>query len=214
MEGDIYSDTFKLAGWGRGGGLQMAALIRERQTRFKLEEIGVKGREVRLEEMQGIRLRGPQGGEDPAATLLEGVRGVLHLRQKPGGLNVMGYIDAAVSMKCVRCLEAFRIPVRADIDLSFMAGNHAPLEEDVELSGDDLNIGFLVNDEIDLVEVVEEQLWLNLPMKPLCDEGCRGLCSVCGENLNMGECSCDREAMDSGFAVLEKLRARLPQGRK
>jgi len=192
----------------------MAVIARRGQTKFNLEEISVKGMEVCLDDIEGIRLRGPQGDDDPVATLVGGVKGKGHLRRKPAGIDVKGYIDAAVNMKCGRCLEDFWIHVRADLDLSFIAVNYAPREDDVELSGADLNVGFLTGDELDLVEVVEEQLWLMLPMKPLCDEACRGLCSVCGENLNRGECGCDRDVIDSRFSVLEKLRMRLPQGRK
>lgn len=192
----------------------MAVIVSKGQTRFNLDEISVKGVEVRLDDIQGIRLRGPQGDEDPAATLVGGVRGVVHLRRKPVGVDIKGYFDAAVNMKCGRCLEDFRIDGRTDIDLSFIAVKYAPREEDVELSGEDLNVSFLTGDELDLVEVIEEQLWLTLPMKPLCDEACRGLCRVCGKNLNIGECGCDHDVIDSRFSVLEKLRMRLPQGRK
>jgi uncharacterized protein len=42
-------------------------------------------------------------------------------------------------------------------------------------------------------------------MKPLCDSECRGLCPVCGTNLNRGTCECKRDWDDPRFAVLKTL---------
>ena len=49
-------------------------------------------------------------------------------------------------------------------------------------------------------------LLLALPAYPVCQEACKGLCSVCGANLNERECSCDRRVPDPRWAGLEKLR--------
>jgi len=62
--------------------------------------------------------------------------------------------------------------------------------------------------EIDLDPVVREQILLALPAYPLCREGCKGLCTVCGQDLNERECGCDRHLPDPRWAGLEKLRSR------
>ena len=51
-----------------------------------------------------------------------------------------------------------------------------------------------------------EQFLLALPMKPLCSEGCKGLCTICGTNLNRGACDCKREWEDPRLAALKVLR--------
>ena len=82
-------------------------------------------------------------------------------------------------------------------------------EEEVEVEDDDLTTAFYTNDEIDLGQLVLEQFYLAVPMKPLCRESCRGLCPECGTNLNTGTCSCVREWVDPR---LESLRALLDKG--
>ena len=57
-----------------------------------------------------------------------------------------------------------------------------------EIEEDDFATAFYENDQIDLGQLMREQLYLAVPMKPLCDDACRGLCPVCGTNLNRGAC--------------------------
>ncbi len=64
------------------------------------------------------------------------------------------------------------------------------------------------DDKIDLGEVVREQLYLALPMKPLCQQDCKGLCPVCGVNRNRETCTCQQEWVDPRMAALEKWKTR------
>jgi uncharacterized protein len=72
--------------------------------------------------------------------------------------------------------------------------------------GDEVNEESYAGKVIDVDPVVREQIVLALPPYPVCGEGCKGLCSVCGANLNEGECGCDRRVPDPRWAGLEKLR--------
>ena len=58
----------------------------------------------------------------------------------------------------------------------------------------------------DLGHLMREQFYLSLPMKALCSDGCRGLCVVCGTNLNSGACGCTRTWEDPRLAPLRDLR--------
>ena len=60
--------------------------------------------------------------------------------------------------------------------------------------------------ELDLGPVVREQILLALPMDALCTEDCKGLCQVCGGNLNEKECSCDRHVPDPRWAKLKNIK--------
>jgi uncharacterized protein len=62
------------------------------------------------------------------------------------------------------------------------------------------------NDEIDLGQLMKEQFYLALPMKPLCRDECRGLCALCGANLNRGTCGCVAAWEDPRFAALRALK--------
>ena len=77
------------------------------------------------------------------------------------------------------------------------------------MEDDDLTTAFYRDEQIDLGQLVLEQFYLAVPMKPLCRESCRGLCPECGTNLNTGTCSCMREWVDPR---LEGLRALLDKG--
>ena len=55
---------------------------------------------------------------------------------------------------------------------------------------------------------MREQFYLALPMKPLCGDDCKGLCPVCGTNLNRGTCDCKRDWEDPRLAALKTLKAK------
>ena len=60
-------------------------------------------------------------------------------------------------------------------------------EGEREIEEDDLTTAFYEDDEIDLGQLMHEQFYLALPMKPLCRDDCKGLCAMCGTNLNRGD---------------------------
>jgi uncharacterized protein len=58
---------------------------------------------------------------------------------------------------------------------------------------------------VDIAEPTREQIWVSLPLQPLCRPDCKGLCAQCGINLNHESCTCQEESIDSRFAILEEL---------
>jgi len=75
----------------------------------------------------------------------------------------------------------------------------------VELEDDDVSMTFYRDEEIDLSELLREQFYLVLPMKPLCRPDCKGLCSQCGVNLNIETCQCSVQWEDPRLAGLKAL---------
>jgi len=61
------------------------------------------------------------------------------------------------------------------------------------------------NYKLDLDELMRADILLELPTKYLCSENCKGLCSVCGKNLNDETCNCDLHQIDPRLEVLKKL---------
>ena len=118
----------------------------------------------------------------------------VHLRLKLSVVNqrfvAMGSYDTSLTMECHRCLKRFEYPV---------AGADYIWEQPVRLAGDEI---------IDLTEGIREEIILGLPLKNLCSEDCKGLCPVCGMNLNEGTCTCDRSKVDPRWSVLERLKKR------
>lgn len=123
--------------------------------------------------------------------------------------RLIGTVRTTLELLCSRCLEGFEWPVEAQFDLRYQphTANLAPGNTpEREIEEDDLSTAFYENDEIDLGQLMREQLYLTLPMKPLCREDCPGLCPVCGTNLNRDSCQCKREWEDPRFAALRALK--------
>jgi DUF177 domain-containing protein len=120
--------------------------------------------------------------------------------------RLAGRVQTTLELRCSRCLEPLLAPVDAAFDLRYQppAANAGGGEREIE--EDDLSTAFYENDEIDLGQLMREQFYLALPMKPLCGEACRGLCPVCGTNLNRGSCACRRDWDDPRLAVLKQFR--------
>jgi uncharacterized protein len=78
-------------------------------------------------------------------------------------------------------------------------------EEKHEVREDELDMGFYRDDELDIQDLVAEQILLNVPMKPLCSESCRGICPKCGTDMNVNPCRCEQKKTDPRLAVLKKL---------
>ena len=116
-----------------------------------------------------------------------------------------GRVRATLQLQCSRCLEPFDRPVDLAFDLRYLPRSVNAGEGEREIEEDDLTTAFYENDTIDLGQLMREQFYLALPMKPLCTDDCQGLCPQCGTNLNRGTCGCVRDWMDPRLAALTKL---------
>lgn len=110
-------------------------------------------------------------------------------------------IDYEYEEACGRCLESF-----ATKNTVVLSGKLA--EETDEDISDEENIILYKDGKLDLAENIISTIILALPMKPLCDEDCKGLCPRCGTNHNVEECECVVEDVDPR---LEKLKNFFPK---
>lgn len=118
------------------------------------------------------------------------------------GVLVRVRAEGQVTLQCSRCLEEFAAPVALAAEQEFR--DRAPMARDDEDDQDD-SLPFPADGQIDVSDIVRQVFLLALPMKPLCRPDCRGLCPVCGKNLNEGDCACQAEAVDSRFEKLRDL---------
>ena len=115
-----------------------------------------------------------------------------------GGYRFQGQVSTEGTFECSRCLETFRQPLTTDFDLFYAeTAPEPPPGEDEETREEALSFAPLKNGAIDLGALVSEQIYLNLPLKPLCTPDCLGLCATCGANRNVGACECAVGAEDS-----------------
>jgi uncharacterized protein len=119
-------------------------------------------------------------------------------------VRIKGSIEAGLSLQCSRCLKAFRSDLTVPVDLVFVPAEEVEKEEGHELASDELNTGFYREGELDLGEISGEQILLNVSMKPLCSESCKGICPICGTDLNEGTCQCSLNKGDDRMQALKK----------
>ena len=120
-----------------------------------------------------------------------------------------GRVQTVLELPCSRCLEPFTMAVDQPFDLRYQPHAQNTGEGEREIEEDDLTTAFYENDEIELGQLMREQFYLSLPMKPLCREDCRGLCPACGGNRNTTACTCESTATDPRWASLKTLAERL-----
>lgn len=107
---------------------------------------------------------------------------------------VSGTISTVLNLNCARCLSTFPFSVNTDFHITMT-------ESDKKVSDDE--VLYYTGDEVDISDFIDEALVLALPMVPLCQKDCKGLCSVCGNNNNLSACNCNHEFIDPR---LEKLK--------
>ena len=144
--------------------------------------------------------------EDPGLDFADArITGLVHLSKHGHDLLVRGNLSGHMELACSRCLEPFSAPAAIDFDLLLAPGPaHAAAAE--ELSPDDLDLDYYTGEIVDLESLLREQIILMMPLKPLCDETCKGLCPYCGANLRRETCVCKTDNVNSPFALLAKLK--------
>lgn len=123
------------------------------------------------------------------------------------GFDLTGRLDAVVRLECSRCLEAFEVPLVEDFFL-MLVGHPAPEPAGERDEEKETALFPCVEGRADLVQMASEQIYLNLPLKPVCREGCKGLCPVCGANRNAADCDCRNLDVDPRLQPLLRLKER------
>jgi uncharacterized protein len=165
---------------------------------------------IRISEIpeEGLRFEGPETFPEPfqdRAWHLEEAE--LAVDKDSDVVFVHGRIRARVPRVCSRCLEPYDATVDANVDTRLVP-SPAVRGEERELGRDDLETDVYQHDQIDLNALLETETTLGLSMKPLCSEGCRGLCPTCGANRNTAPCAC-APAADPRWSPLKGLADRL-----
>ena len=113
------------------------------------------------------------------------------------------------TLSCNRCLKPIVEPTEVDVELMILVDRHGDPGGEHALHEQDMSILHVTEEVLETDPILHEQLQLNIPMKPLCTEHCRGLCANCGADLNAGSCSCAETEIDPRWAGLAALKSRL-----
>jgi len=171
----------------------------------------IRSAEERFEQVYGSEQLGRDGD---GFKLAAPVRLAFDVYKTNDRFRLVGKVEATVELECSRCLEPLLRAVETNFDLRYQPHSLNTGEGEREIEEDDLTTAFYENDTIDLGQLILEQLYLALPMKPLCAADCKGLCPVCGANLNIASCSCTSPWDDPRLAALKELQGSPTQGKR
>ena len=124
-------------------------------------------------------------------------------------IRVVGKLTTKLEIPCARCLEAVPYSVNRSFELLFRPQTVNVGPDEREMQDKDAEIAFYEGNGVELENILREQVLLDVPIKTVCREACKGLCPQCGKNLNNGECHCEPVAGDPRWDALKDLRGKL-----
>jgi uncharacterized protein len=147
--------------------------------------------------------------DDGVCTFIGPVRCDLSVVREYDHLRVSGNVKVGVSLTCSRCLVVVESSIDSSFTIIFRRGTpqETAWEEETEISEQDLISAFFSGDEIDLGHEIEEQIAMEVPLRPLCGDNCKGLCPECGTDLNHSSCSCSGKQFNFKFSALKDFKA-------
>jgi uncharacterized protein len=134
---------------------------------------------------------------------LRNFEGIATVSRTPQGLLLQGNFSGDTELQCVRCLKDYTHRLNWEMTELYAFSNEDAEEDDLLLPD---------NAEIDIEEFIREDAQLDIPINPVCNDDCQGLCQVCGVDLNLEDCGHDEAEEDdeippdSPFAGLKDLR--------
>lgn len=115
---------------------------------------------------------------------------------------IEGELGTSISAECVRCLEHFPLPIHFAFQEAYTR-QELMLDAKGNLMTEDEDIRSVFEGHVlDLSEFLRQNIILALPPAPLCSPNCKGLCPICGKNLNEGECQCSKQKIDPRWQKL------------
>ncbi len=126
---------------------------------------------------------------------------------KPKKIFVKGDVEAKIILTCDRCLENFNFFIKDSFNYVFFLTKLVVDKKNKEfkLKKEDLEIDFLEENILPLKDIIFGQIFLNIPIKKICRENCKGLCPICGCNLNVEKCDCKTDLNENPFAKLKEM---------
>jgi uncharacterized protein len=114
-----------------------------------------------------------------------------------------GKVNTSVRLECSRCLSVYDEPLISSLDFVVDFGESA--QEYRSEEEDNYFVADPSSDSFQIDNLVRETIILALPLKPLCSEDCKGLCPICGTDLNTSQCCCVKEETDPRWEKLKGL---------
>ncbi|QEH69488.1 DUF177 domain-containing protein [Cellulosilyticum sp. ST5] len=161
--------------------------------KINIHELNKKS-EVTFKGEQRVSLK----GINPVHDVLDCMAFVEGVATKSGNRYlVKGHVTTTVLLLCDRCLEEYKHALQADLYKEYSSEEF--------LDDEDEDIVQVTGSEIDLEDAITEAIYLNVPMKGLHDDNCKGICKTCGQNLNKQSCNCEKNDIDPRLESLKNI---------
>ena len=170
---------------------------------FEIEEISDKGLDFNvLAAKEQFKIN------QPDCSLSSNVRVNGKLTRIEQDIYFAGHLQASLQVDCTRCLKSFPLLVKNKIQVHFIPQvKEKSSGTEVEIKETDIDQEIYKEGRVDLSAPIRDNILLDVPLIRLCNEGCKGICSECGNDLNRNQCEClSEEKRDSRFAVLKTLK--------
>ena len=137
--------------------------------------------------------------ELPPDLVLKDIQGKIAISVTEDGVVAEGDLKGETDLECSRCLEEYQQPLEIQFTEIFSA-------HPAENTDDDLGEQYLPKDgSLDLGPIMRDYATLEIPIRQLCSQECKGLCPVCGTNLNQTDCGHKIESIDPRMEGLKEL---------
>ncbi len=124
-----------------------------------------------------------------------------YLTDDAGYMQLFLHATLPYSGSCARCLQT--VEGLFELDFTRTVAAEGSITEEKLAEMDDAYV-MIREGKLDVDELLREELLMCFPMRLLCDEDCKGLCSKCGRPLKLGDCGCPKKEIDPRLAILKK----------
>lgn len=133
------------------------------------------------------------------------VQGEVRLMRTDRSILTKGTLYTKIELTCSRCLSLFSYSLALNIEEEYFPTTDVVTGVSLPLPDEPGCFTIDENNILDLTGTIQQYALLAIPMKPLCNEKCAGLCPSCGYNLNQTLCNCPPEPADPRWSELGKL---------
>jgi uncharacterized protein len=124
-------------------------------------------------------------------------------------IRLVGRLRTTVEAACARCLEPVTHELDREFDLLYRPQGVDRRGDEVSISEAETEIGYYQGEGLLLEDTLREQVLLAAPVKMVCREECKGLCPICGRNLNQEQCDCEQRLSDPRWDALSEIKKKL-----
>jgi uncharacterized protein len=146
------------------------------------------------------------GGEE---FVVEQARLTGEARRERQGVELKASLRSVVKIPCCRCLESYETPIESDFHLILVPDAVEFGVGEAEMDERESLLFYAEGGRAEIDDIAREQIYLNLPLKPLCRSDCQGLCPTCGSNRNRLQCGCRVEETDPRLAPLLEIKKKM-----